>query len=74
MNNTDGLSMMILIMMLFLFLMVYSGISNNNFYRWRDDCSKLNGNITLIDRKMVYNRYECFVDGKMIIIPGYEGE
>ena len=43
------------------------------FNNWTRDCIQKGGFISQTRHDFFSTNYECFVDGKIIIVPGYEG-
>lgn len=46
---------------------------SNRFNTWAQDCRQAKGQIQQTKWGFFEERYECFVDGKQVTLPGWEG-
>jgi len=44
----------------------------NLFNRWTHACNRINGQISQTHATFWETRYECFVNGKKVVVKGYE--
>lgn len=51
-----------------------SGCSGNDFNAWLDACAREDGHAALTQQGFWSNRYECFKNDEVIVVPGYEGQ
>lgn len=40
---------------------------------WIRDCNNAGGVVSIAERGFWADRYECYVDGEMVTLPGWEG-
>lgn len=45
---------------------------HNTFNSWADDCMRAKGIVAKTEIGFFESRYECFVDGKKVTLPGWE--
>lgn len=50
------------------------GCGSGEINDWSTDCIELGGIPAKTHTGFLYERYECFVDGKIVTVPGYAGE
>lgn len=55
------------------FLILSAG-SNNEFNRWTADCNRQGGLTSKTNSGILSSRYECFIDGKIVTLAGWEGK
>lgn len=53
---------------------VLAGCGYGEYNSWNDDCNDMGGIVSETEHHLLYTRYECFVDGVQVTVPGYEGE
>lgn len=46
--------------------------AQNTFNAWADDCLDAEGIVSKTEFGLFSGRYECFVDGKKVTLPGWE--
>ena len=51
-----------------------SSCSSGEINDWRTDCIEMGGVPATTHTGVLYERYECFVDGEIVTVPGYAGE
>ena len=51
-----------------IWICTYSTIVSNRLDKWEGECRSQNGQVV----KVSDNRYECYVDGKKVVLKGYE--
>jgi len=59
---------------LFTWFMIILVGNMSEFNDWQNACYALNGQTLQTDAGFWTDRWECFVDGEQITVPGYEGE
>lgn len=50
---------------------VLGGCSYDEWNNWNRECREMGGIIAETERGILSTRYECFVDGKEVNVPGY---
>lgn len=53
---------------------VLAGCSYEHYNTWNSKCNDMGGIVSETEQHLFYTRYECFVDGNQVTVPGYEGE
>jgi len=49
------------------------GIGNQHqFNTWNADCNRAGGIISQVSSDFIRTRYECFIDGEKVTLPGWE--
>lgn len=63
----------IVIMAVFLcFLSVLAGGERDRMNRWMADCRESKGIVQTVNKGFWSTRYECFIDGEEVTLPGWE--
>jgi len=51
-----------------------TGCGSSEINDWRSDCIEIGGVPATTHTGFLYERYECFVDGEIVTVPGYAGQ
>ena len=51
-----------------------TGCGNDDFNAWTDACMREGGHIAVTHLGTWSNRYECFKNDEVIVVPGWAGE
>jgi hypothetical protein len=68
-----AIALLIGLVVLQITLVVVNTGHQHMFNTWTRDCLRAHGLIAQTNVSNISTRYECFVEGKMVTLPGWEG-